>query len=94
VLEIQKIRKCITQFRTSTKFPSEGLVAPEKFASIGWSDHWSFWQTGYQAVMITNTAFLRNSHYHLPSDIPAYLDFARMTRVAEGLKQLIADLSS
>ncbi|MBV5341424.1 MAG: M28 family peptidase [Deltaproteobacteria bacterium] len=88
------LRRCIKQFRITTKFPSEGLVAPESFASIGFSDHWAFWQTGYQAVMITNTAFLRNPHYHLPSDIPAHLDFDRMTRVAEGLKQLVAYLSS
>src|SRR5574337_329066 len=32
------------------------------------SDHAPFWDAGYPAVMITDTAFLRNPHYHLPTD--------------------------
>ena len=87
------LRRCIKHFRTTTQFPSEGLVAPETFASLGWSDHWAFWQAGFPAIMITDTAFLRNPHYHLPSDIPETLDYDRMARVAEGLKRVISHIS-
>jgi Zn-dependent M28 family amino/carboxypeptidase len=87
------LRRCIKHFRTTTQFPSEGLVAPDKLFSVGWSDHWAFWQAGYPAIMITDTAYLRNPHYHLPSDIPETLDYGRMARVAEGLKQVVQMLT-
>jgi Zn-dependent M28 family amino/carboxypeptidase len=87
------LRRCIKHFRTTTQFPSEGLVVPDKLFSVGWSDHWAFWQAGYRAIMITDTAYLRNPHYHLPSDIPETLDYDRMARVAEGLKRVIAHIS-
>jgi Zn-dependent M28 family amino/carboxypeptidase len=85
--------RCIKHFRTTTQFPSEGLVAPDKLFSVGWSDHWAFWQAGYPAIMITDTAFLRNPHYHLPSDIPETLDYGRMARVTEGLMRVILHIS-
>ena len=87
------LRQCIKHFRSTTQFPSEGLVAPDVMASIGWSDHWSFWQAGYPAIMITDTAYLRNPHYHLPTDLPATVDYHQMARVTEGLKQVIFSIS-
>ena len=32
------------------------------------SDHSSYWENGYQAIMLTDTANFRNPHYHRPSD--------------------------
>jgi len=87
------LRRCIRHFRKTTQFPSEGLAAPETFPSIGWSDHWSFWQAGYPAIMITDTAFLRSPHYHLSTDTADRLDYNRMARVTEGLKRLISNIS-
>jgi Zn-dependent M28 family amino/carboxypeptidase len=88
------LRQCIKTFRKTTQFPSEGLVAPEEFAAISWSDHWSFWQMGYSAIMITDTAFLRNPHYHLPTDTLERLDYDRMARVTEGLKLVVMSLET
>jgi hypothetical protein len=89
------LRRCVKQFRKTTRFPSEALVAPEKLvAPISWSDHWGFWRMGYQAIMITDTAFLRNPHYHLPTDLPEHIDFERMARVTEGLKNVVECLAS
>lgn len=87
------LRDCVESFRATTPFPSESLIAPEGFFSIGWSDHWAFWQAGYPAIMITDTAFLRNPHYHRKSDVPEHLDYDRMTRVAEGLKHVVTRLA-
>jgi hypothetical protein len=88
------LRRCVKQFRKTTRFPSEGLVAPEKLVvPISWSDHWAFWRMEYQAIMVTDTAFLRNPHYHLPNDLPEHLDYDRMARVTEGLKRVIQKLS-
>lgn len=45
------------------------------------SDNRSFWDAGYPALMITDTAFLRNPHYHRASDRVDTLDFGFMSRV-------------
>jgi hypothetical protein len=43
------------------------------------SDHAAFWQAGYSAVLLTDTAELRNPNYHcragFESDSPATLDY-------------------
>lgn len=44
------------------------------------SDHWSFRQAGYQAVMATDTAFVRNPNYHMPTDTPDTLDYPRLAQ--------------
>jgi Zn-dependent M28 family amino/carboxypeptidase len=49
------------------------------------SDHSPFWDQGYNALMATDTSFLRNPHYHLPSDTIATLDLAFLAAVCEGL---------
>jgi len=87
------LRRCIKYFRSTTQFPSEGIIAPKSHFSMGFSDHWSFWQVGYPAIMITDTAFLRNPHYHLHSDVPKLLDYERLARVTEGLKRVTLQIS-
>lgn len=49
---------------------------------LGRSDHAAFWDRGIPAVCVTDTADLRNPHYHRPDDLPATLDPARMAEVA------------
>ncbi|MCU0535792.1 MAG: M20/M25/M40 family metallo-hydrolase [Hydrococcus sp. Prado102] len=49
------------------------------------SDHAPFWDRGYRAMMVTDTAFLRNPHYHQPSDRPETLDLDFMASVCQGL---------
>jgi hypothetical protein len=83
------LRRCIKTFRDTTHFPSEGLVGPESIQGVGWSDHWSFWQEGYPAIMITDTAHLRNRHYHLLTDTPEKLDYERMARVVVGIGNIV-----
>lgn len=48
------------------------------------SDHVSYWRYDYPAVMITDTAFLRNPNYHKRTDTIDTLDFARMFEVISG----------
>jgi Zn-dependent M28 family amino/carboxypeptidase len=56
------------------------------------SDHWSFRQAGYQATMATDTAMVRNPHYHMPDDTADTLDYPRLAqlvlRLARGLGRL------
>jgi hypothetical protein len=57
------------------------------------SDHSIFWDQGFQALMITDTAFLRNPNYHLPSDRMETLNFEFMKHVAAGVCYSIIELA-
>jgi hypothetical protein len=57
-----------------------------------WSDNWSFRREGYPAVMVTDTAFYRNPHYHLPSDRPETLDYGKMADLVEVLGRTLTAL--
>ncbi len=88
------VRRAIRKFRESAAFPSEGVAAPASLPGIGWSDQWSFWQEGYSAIMITDTALFRNLYYHTPRDTSDKIDFDRMARVVEQLKGVVAGLAN
>lgn len=87
------VRRCIKTFRETTSFPSEGAALPGKLPGIGWSDHWSFWQVDYPAIMVTDTAPFRYPHYHTAEDTPDKIDYGRLGRVVEGLEHVILELS-
>lgn len=87
------MRDAISSFRKHCQFPSEGGAVPDVAPGIGWSDHWSFWQVGYPALMVTDTAPFRYRHYHNRGDTPDKLDFGKMAKVIEGLGHVIADLT-
>ena len=86
----QAADRSIEVFRRTTAFPSEAFAGPEGFPGVGLSDHWSFWQHGYPAVMVTDTAFFRNPRYHTPQDTAASLDYECMARVVEGVRRIVA----
>lgn len=87
------MHQAIADFRGSTHFPSEGAALPGWVKGVSWSDHWSFWQTGVPAIMITDTAPFRYPYYHKPGDTPEKLDYDRMARVVVGLKHVVQDLA-
>ncbi len=76
--------------------PNRGLIVPQTRLS----DHAPFWDLGYPAMMVTDTAFLRNPHYHKSSDAIAggaafpfaTLDLDFLTGVCEGLEVAIRGL--
>jgi hypothetical protein len=87
------VKRCLTTFRRAEKMPSEGAAVPGFIPGAGWSDHWAFWQHGYPAIMVTDTALFRYSHYHEPGDTPDKLDYDRFTLVVSGMEQVIAELA-
>jgi len=87
------VRDAIASFRRHTQFPSEGAALPSQIPGVGWSDHWSFWQQGYQAVMVTDTAPFRYPYYHTTGDTPDKVDYECLARVVVGLERVVADLS-
>jgi hypothetical protein len=58
------------------------------------SDNASFWDRRYPALMVTDTAFLRNPHYHQVTDRADTLDFAFMGRVARAVLAALAELAA
>jgi Zn-dependent M28 family amino/carboxypeptidase len=85
-----ELRRSIAVFRDQARFPSEGLAAPAGLSGVDFSDHMPFWNAGYPALMVTDTAFLRNHHYHKPTDTPDTLDYDSFARVVDGLVPVIA----
>ena len=67
---------------------------PELIHEIGWSDQWSFWRYGYEAIMVTDTAPFRNPNYHTAHDLPATLDYDRMSRVVDALGPVLDALTT
>ena len=53
------VRDVVRTFRENEPFPSQGGAMPEAMSDIGRSDHWPFWQEGYPALMVTDTASFR-----------------------------------
>jgi Zn-dependent M28 family amino/carboxypeptidase len=65
--------------------PLGGYLLPE----VRLSDHANFWDQGYPAVMLTDTAFMRNPHYHTPGDRLETLDLDAMVELTLGLVNFI-----
>jgi Zn-dependent M28 family amino/carboxypeptidase len=87
------VRRCIRSFRRHSAFPSEWLAAPGWTVGVGWSDHSSFWEQGYPAVMVTDTALFRYRPYHTSEDTPEKIRYDRMARVVAGLAGVVIDLA-
>ncbi len=71
--------------RKHSTIDARSMTAPEFFGGINLSDNYSFWHHGYRAMMITDTSFFRNRHYHQLTDTIDTLDFDRMAEVVKGL---------
>jgi hypothetical protein len=87
------VRRVIGDFRKHADIPGEGAALPAGVPGVGWSDHWSFWQQGYPAVMVTDTAPFRYPHYHSTADTPDKLDYESMSRVVSGLQNVVGRLT-
>lgn len=81
-------RRLYRAFRKNPNLPVVKLTVPLSgyiLPAVRLSDHAPFWDKGYSAVMITDTAFFRNPHYHLPSDTMEKLDFRFMAELVRSL---------
>ena len=69
--------------------PSSGRLIP----ITGFSDHRPFWEQNYRAIMVTDTAMLRNPHYHRATDTIATLDLDFLTNTCQSLMAALKKLS-
>ena len=87
----QLVKKTINYFRKQVKFPSEGLAVLNQIPGVGWSDHWSFWQQGYQGIMVTDSGPFRYTQYHTLDDISDNIDYEKLARVVSGLEKVVGE---
>ena len=87
------LRTAVSAFRKAGRIPCEGAALPAAIPGVGWSDHWAFWQCGYPAIMVTDTAPFRYPHYHEATDTPDKLDYDRFALVVSGVQKMIEQLA-
>ena len=76
--------------------PTLALAVPgrgEALPDVRRSDHAAFWDEGYPAVMLTDTANFRNPHYHLPSDTLDTLDLSFIEAVSRTVAASVVELA-
>ena len=88
------VSESIELFRKNSDVPSEGIASPAFVPGVSWSDHWSFWMGGYDAIMVTDTAPFRYEHYHKATDTPDKLNYEQYSKVVHGLMKTVEGLAN
>lgn len=83
------VRELKTLMQPKSRVDVKSINAPSWVPGIDFSDHMNFWKLGFPAVMITDTAFMRNPNYHQPTDTIETLDFEKMAEVVHGVSGII-----
>jgi len=81
-------------FSNGSSLPLQAAALPADLPGTGWSDHWSFWQAGYPALMVTDTAPWRYPWYHTADDTPDKIDFDTLAEVVNGLEHVVRELAA
>ena len=88
------VSRAVGAFRSHSDFPLESVAAPAFVPGVNWSDHDAFWQEGWPAFMVTDTAPYRYPHYHEATDTPDKVDCGALARVTLGIEAVVRDLAS
>ncbi|ACO03446.1 MAG TPA: peptidase M28 [Persephonella sp.] len=89
----KKITKRVEELiKKGSSIPVYSINAPVFLLGVDFSDHRNFWKFGYNAVMITDTAFYRNPNYHRRTDTIGTLDFERMSEVVKGIYNVVLNI--
>jgi hypothetical protein len=73
------------KFAANSGVPAYGINAPSFIQGTDFSDHRNYQAHGWPALMITDTAFLRNTEYHQPGDTADRLNYKKMAEVVAGV---------
>lgn len=82
-------KKAKVLMQSASDVPVYSINAPRFIPGIDFSDHLNYWNEAYPAIMITDTAFFRNKHYHTGGDVPQNLNYQKMADVLKGVFHLI-----
>jgi len=78
--------------QTTPELGVEKLILPgraDEFVEVRLSDHCPFWEHDFRAVMLTDTAFFRNPHYHQGTDTLDTLDIDFIRDICAGLAEYL-----
>lgn len=84
-------RRFAERFKKTELVKTKIFSGPKALPGIDFSDHLNYWKFGFDAVMITDTAFYRNINYHESTDTIETLDLKRMAAVVDALVQTISN---
>ena len=84
----QAAREVKGAMQGATSLPVYSMTMPSFLNGADWSDHRNYWAQGIPAVMVTDTAMLRNTAYHQAKDTAERLDYRRMAQVVQGVLAL------
>lgn len=85
-------RKFCKSFKSTKTIKTKKFTGPPSLPGIDFSDHLNYWNFGFKALMITDTAFYRNQNYHQKTDTMETLDISRMSKVIDGVFQTLIKL--
>ena len=91
--EFSAMRNFKTSFKAAGKIDVRSINSPVPFDGLDRSDHRNYWKFGMKAIMVTNTSFYRNTHYHTDSDTPETLNFHKMKEVVNGTYHALINLN-
>lgn len=90
--DVRNVRRVKGLFRGASDLPVESINAPPGTPGVDQSDHANYWHFGMPAIMVTDTAYLRNPNYHAAGDTPDTLDYPRMAKVVRALYAVALEL--
>lgn len=79
------VRELKRNMTANSKVPVYSMNAPAYVNGVDFSDHRNYWTYDWPAVMITDTAMMRNKAYHTEADTPDRLDYTKMSEVVKGI---------
>jgi len=90
--DIALLRRVKRAMIAASDLPLRSINAPRTLQGVDFSDHLNYWNHGFPALMITDTAFYRNKRYHHPEDVIGTLDFKRMAEVVKQVYGAVMEL--
>lgn len=75
------VKRVKVGMKGTTDLPVYSIRAPTIVPGLDFSDHRNYWPFGINALMVTDTAFYRNTAYHEKYDTADRLDYERMAKV-------------
>lgn len=79
--------------KAASKLPVQSMNSHPSLAGVDFSDHLNYWKHHFPAIMVTDTSFFRNKHYHKVTDRIETLDFRRMSEVVRGVYWALLQLA-
>ena len=87
------VRRIKRAMAGASPLPVYSINAPRSVPGVDFSDQMNYWEAGYDAAMITDTAFYRNPNYHTARDTAGTLDYGRMAMVVDGVHAAVLHLT-